>query len=112
MAMLKSYTCSKCAGVLNFDSDQEFFECPFCGTAFDVLDFHGDEVMEQARSLLKNESFDAAREKYKAILKYDPKTLKRIWELFFVILRSLLQTGWNSPISFLNMMLLMSENRS
>lgn len=76
MAVLKSYTCSKCAGVLNFDSDQEFFECPFCGTAFDVLDFHGDEVMEQARSLLKNESFDAAREKYKAILKYDPKNFE------------------------------------
>lgn len=76
MAMLKSYICSKCAGVLNFDSDQEFFECPFCGTAFDVLDFHGDEVMEQARSLLKNESFDAAREKYKAILKYDPKNFE------------------------------------
>ena len=76
MAMLKSYTCSKCAGVLNFDSDQEFFECPFCGTAFDVLDFHGDEVIEQARSLLKNESFDAAREKYKAILKYDPKNFE------------------------------------
>ena len=76
MAILKSYTCSKCAGVLNFDSDQEFFECPFCGTAFDVLDFHGDEVMEQARSLLKNESFDAAREKYKAILKYDPKNFE------------------------------------
>ena len=68
MAILKSYTCSKCAGVLNFDSDQEFFECPFCGTAFDVLDFHGDEVMEQAKSLLKNKSFDAAREKYKAVL--------------------------------------------
>ncbi len=76
MAILKSYTCSKCAGVLNFDSDQEFFECPFCGTAFDMLDFHGDEVMEQARSLLKNESFDAAREKYKAILKYDPKNFE------------------------------------
>ena len=76
MAVLNSYTCSKCAGVLNFDSDQEFFECPFCGTAFDVLDFHGDEVMEQARSLLKNKSFDAAREKYKAILKYDPKNFE------------------------------------
>ena len=76
MAVLKSYTCSKCAGVLNFDSDQEFFECPFCETAFDVLDFHGDEVIEQARSLLKNESFDAAREKYKAILKYDPKNFE------------------------------------
>ena len=76
MAVLKSYTCSKCAGVLNFDSDQEFFECPFCGTAFDVLDFHGEEVMEQAKSLLKKESFDAAREKYKAVLKYEPKNFE------------------------------------
>ena len=72
MAVLKSYTCSKCAGVLLFDSDQEFFECPFCGTGFDALDFHGDEVMDQAKSLLKNQSFDAAKEKYKAVLSYDP----------------------------------------
>lgn len=41
MARLKSYTCSKCAGVLVFDGDQEYFDCPFCGTRFDVLDFHG-----------------------------------------------------------------------
>lgn len=30
MARLKSYTCSKCAGVLVFDGDQEYFDCPFC----------------------------------------------------------------------------------
>ena len=76
MAKLKSYTCSKCAGILNFDSDQEFFECPFCGTEFDVLDFHGEEVMEQAKSLLKSESFDAAREKYKAVLENDPQNFE------------------------------------
>ena len=40
------------------------------------LDFHGDEVMEQAKSLLKNKSFDAAREKYKAVLKYEPKNFE------------------------------------
>ena len=72
MAVLKSYTCSKCAGVLNFDSDQEFFECPFCGTAFDVLDFHGDEVMEQAKELLKAKSYNAAKEKYLSILVNEP----------------------------------------
>ncbi|MCR4729713.1 MAG: hypothetical protein K5881_02160 [Saccharofermentans sp.] len=72
MALLKSYTCSKCAGVLVFDGDQDFFDCPFCGTRFDVMEFHGDEVMEQAKSLLKKESFDAAREKYLSVLENDP----------------------------------------
>ena len=76
MARLKSYTCSKCAGVLVFDGDQEYFDCPFCGTRFDVLDFHGDEVMDQAKSLLKNKFFDAAREKYQAVLNYDPKNFE------------------------------------
>ena len=76
MARLKSYTCSKCAGVLVFDGDQEYFDCPFCGTRFDILDFHGDEVMDQAKSLLKNKSFDAAREKYQAVLNYDPKNFE------------------------------------
>ena len=72
MAGLKSYTCSKCAGVLVFDSDQEFFECPFCGTGFEALDFHGEEVMEQAKELLKAKSYNAAKEKYLSILINEP----------------------------------------
>ena len=54
MAGLKSYTCSKCAGVLVFECDQEYFDCPFCGTRFAALDFHGTEVMDQAKSLRKS----------------------------------------------------------
>lgn len=72
MAVLKSYTCSKCAGVLMFDPDQDFFDCPFCGTKFESLDFHAGEVLEQARSLHQKGSFDAAREKYKAYLESEP----------------------------------------
>ena len=26
-----------------FDSDQEFFDCPFCGNRFDAVDFHEDD---------------------------------------------------------------------
>lgn len=29
MANLTSYTCIKCGGVLNVDSDQEVLDCPF-----------------------------------------------------------------------------------
>ena len=73
MAVLKSYTCSKCAGVLLFDSDQEFFDCPFCGTKFNAVDFHGDEISDQAKDCLKKRSFDAAKDKYLTVLDNDPQ---------------------------------------
>ena len=72
MALLKSYTCSKCAGVLFFDSDQEFFECPFCGTGFDAVDFHGDELLDQGEECLKQSDFAGAKEKFIKILEKDP----------------------------------------
>lgn len=73
MAVLKSYTCSKCAGVLLFDSDQEFFDCPFCGTKFNAVDFHGDEILDQAKDCLMKKSFDAAKDKYLTVLDNDSK---------------------------------------
>lgn len=73
MAILKSYTCSKCAGILTFDSDQEFFDCPFCGNRYDIVDFHADEVLDQARSCLAQKSFAAAREKFDQVLANDPE---------------------------------------
>ena len=72
MAKLKSYTCSKCAGILTFDSDQEFFDCPFCGNKYDIVDFHAGEVLDQARALLAQKSFDAAKEKFDLVLDNDP----------------------------------------
>lgn len=73
MAALKSYTCSKCAGVLYFDSDQDFFDCPFCGTKYDVIDFHGGEVLDQAKECLEKKSYDAAKDKYTAVLEKEPE---------------------------------------
>lgn len=72
MAVLKSFTCSKCAGVLMFDSDQEFFECPFCGTGFDVVDFHADELLSQANECLSQSVFSAAKDKFGKLLEKDP----------------------------------------
>ena len=74
MAVLKSYTCSKCAGILIFDSDQEFFDCPFCGTRFSSVDFHGKELLSQADACLERREFNAAKEKYRAILAEDSRS--------------------------------------
>ena len=82
MAVLKSYTCSKCAGILVFDSDQEFFDCPFCGTRFSSVDFHGKELLSQADACLRRREFNSAKEKYRAILAEDSRN--------FIALRGML----------------------
>ena len=73
MATLKSYTCTKCAGILMFDADQEILDCPFCGNRYDIVDFHADEVLDQANACLKQGSFPAAKEKFSQILDNDPQ---------------------------------------
>lgn len=73
MATLKSYTCSKCAGILVFDPDQEILDCPFCGNRYDIVDFHSDEVLDQAIACLKQGSFSAAKEKFGQILDNEPQ---------------------------------------
>ena len=73
MATLKSYICSKCAGFLMFESDQEFFDCPFCGNRYDIVDFHDGEVLDQAKACLKQKSFDTAKEKFDQVLDNDPQ---------------------------------------
>ena len=78
MAVLKSYTCSKCAGILIFDSDQEFFDCPFCGTRFSSVDFHGNELLSQADACLERREFSAAKEKYRAILSEDSRNFNAL----------------------------------
>lgn len=73
MATLKSYTCTKCAGILMFDADQEILDCPFCGNRYDIVEFHADEVLGQANACLKEGSFSAAKEKFGQILDNDPQ---------------------------------------
>ena len=87
MAVLKSYTCSKCAGVLLFDSDQEFFDCPFCGTKFNAVDFHGDEILDQAKDCLKKRAFDAAKDKYLIVLDNDSQNFDALLGIVFCELK-------------------------
>ncbi len=76
MAKLKSYSCTKCAGVLNFDEEQELFACPFCGNEFNVVELHREEVASQGEAALKRLRFDTAEANFKAMLAKDPGDLK------------------------------------
>lgn len=78
MALLKSYTCRSCGGVLNFDEDQEIFECPFCGEEFNYTDFHRDELLSQATRCLRDLRFDAARDKYNTLLSNNPQDFEAL----------------------------------
>ncbi|MCR5803779.1 MAG: hypothetical protein K6G47_05915 [Clostridia bacterium] len=72
MATLKSYSCSECGGVLNYDKDQELFGCPFCGADFAVGNIHRDELLKDVEIRLNNLEFHAAREKIDSILEQYP----------------------------------------
>ena len=71
MTKLTSYTCAKCGGILNVDSDQAIFECPFCGNGFNLSDFHRKEVLIEAAQNLKNKEFRSAKKKYEDLFAAD-----------------------------------------
>ena len=100
MAVLKSYTCSKCGGILNFDSDQEFFDCPFCGNKFDIVDFHEDEIMAQAEESLKQKAFSSAREKFSSVLDKDPTNFEALKGLVLCELKTVKLEDLVSPRIF------------
>ena len=97
MATLKSYTCSNCAGILMFDSDQEFFDCPFCGTKFNAVDFHDDEIKAQAEESLKKEAFSSAKEKYNLILENDPSNFEALKGLILCEIKAASLESLNTP---------------
>ena len=69
MANLKSYSCPKCGGILNVDTDKDTFDCPFCGNRFSYVEFHRKDLQDLAEDLLKRGEFAAAKEKYMFLFK-------------------------------------------
>ena len=110
MSLLKSYTCSKCAGVLMFDSGQEFFECPFCGTKFDAIDFHQDEIVSQAAESLKEKAFSSAKEKYYSLLEKDPSDFEALKGLFLCEIKTPSLESLESPCIFDNVDIVSLKN--
>ena len=72
MANLKSYSCPTCGSVLEVDRDQDVFDCPFCGSHFDAVVFHGAEIQRDAGELMRRKEFSKAREKYGFLLSKKP----------------------------------------
>ena len=60
MSTLKSYSCSKCGGILNVDRDQDVLDCPFCGARIDYIDFHSEDLLTQADYCLFRKDYKAA----------------------------------------------------
>ncbi|SDY03102.1 hypothetical protein SAMN02910264_01276 [Ruminococcaceae bacterium YAD3003] len=81
MSTLKSYSCSKCGGILNVDRDQDVLDCPFCGAKIDYIDFHSEDLLTQADYCLFRKDYKAAEEKYNTVLSYEPDN--------FLVLRGL-----------------------
>ncbi len=100
MSLLKSYTCSKCAGVLMFDSEQAFFDCPFCGTKFNAVDFHEDEIKVQAEENLRKEAFSSAKEKFNLILERDPSDFEALKGLILCEIKAASLETLDSPGTF------------
>ena len=79
MAKIKSYSCPTCGSFLEVNRDQDVFDCPFCGSHFDAVSFHGQELYEQARTLLVNKNYSLAREKYEYLLKHKPDDFELLY---------------------------------
>ena len=97
MALLKSYSCRSCGGILNFDEDQEIFACPFCGEEFNYTDFHRDELLSQAAKCLKDLRFDAAKDKYQTLLSNNPQDFEALRGMVLVHGRIDSQADLKSP---------------
>ena len=83
-----------------FDSDQEFFDCPFCGTKFDAIDFHQDEIVSQAEESLKEEAYSSAKEKYYSLLEKDPSDFEALKGLILCELKTSSLESLESPAIF------------
>ena len=83
-----------------FDSDQEFFDCPFCGTKFDAIDFHQDEIVSQAEESLKEEAYSSAKEKYYSLLEKDPSDFEALKGLILCELKTPSLDSLESPTIF------------
>lgn len=78
MAKLFSYTCAKCGGVLNSDSDQEILFCPFCGEQLDLVEYHRKDILSQAELCLKRMEYNSAYERYKELHNNNPKDFEAL----------------------------------
>ena len=83
-----------------FDSEQAFFDCPFCGTKFNAVDFHEDEIKVQAEENLRKEAFSSAKEKFNLILERDPSDFEALKGLILCEIKAASLETLDSPGTF------------
>lgn len=79
MAKLKCYSCPECGSFLEVDRVSDTFDCPFCGSHFEAFDFHGEDLLKQAKTLLLKNDYRLAREKYEFLLSKNPERFEFLY---------------------------------
>ncbi len=79
VAKLKCYSCPECGSFLEVDRVSDTFDCPFCGSHFDAVDFHGKDLLEQAQNFLRRNDFRSARERYSYLLSKNPNEFEYLY---------------------------------
>ena len=79
MAKLKCYSCPECGSFLEVDRVSDTFDCPFCGSHFEAFDFHGEDLLKQAKTLLLKNDYRLAREKYEFLLSKNPERFEYLY---------------------------------
>ena len=110
MANLKSYSCPTCGSFLEVDRDRDVFDCPFCGSHFDAVSFHGTDLYEQARTLLKAKNYKQAREKYAYLLNQRPESFELLYSYACAVGEVSSLDVFEDPIKYSSKLLVLFTN--
>ena len=78
MRELISYSCSTCGGALTVDRNHKVYDCPFCGNAYDYVQMHHDELINDVKINMSQMEFSAAKEKFFTILESRPQDFEAL----------------------------------
>ena len=78
MRELISYSCSTCGGALTVDRNHKVYDCPFCGNAYDYVQMHHDELINDVKINMSQMEFSAAKEKFYTILESRPQDFEAL----------------------------------
>ena len=78
MRELISYSCSTCGGALTVERNHKVYDCPFCGNAYDYVQMHHDELINDVKTNMSQMEFSAAKEKFNTILESYPQDFEAL----------------------------------
>ena len=78
MRELISYSCLTCGGALTVERNHKVYDCPFCGNAYDYVQMHHDELINDVKINMSQMEFSAAKEKFNTILESYPQDFEAL----------------------------------